>query len=192
MKGRHVNIYCKKVLYKGHCVDKPLVSQPLTSKWLGRTRVALMSVAGPGSLCESFHIKHTACIHLGHCCGSCERSHKNVCYSGGPATGGERHCFATVAVAQPVRVSSEGSGSCRQLRGRPLEQRKGLSGGLGTSYKVPHTLVTPKANPEQTLATLWPCERTEMYYAVYQLFILWGGGEPGGLWEGNRSEEQEM
>jgi hypothetical protein len=78
MKGRHVNIYCIKVLYKCHCVDKPLVSQPLTSKWLGRTRVDLMSEAGPGSLCESFHIKHTACIRLGHCCGSCERCHKNV------------------------------------------------------------------------------------------------------------------
>ena len=65
-----------------------------------------------------------------------------------PATGGEKHCLATVAVAQPVRVSSEGSGSCCQLRVRPLEQPKDLFGGLGTPYKVPHTLVTPKANPE--------------------------------------------
>ena len=50
MKGRYVKIHCKRVLYKGHRVDKPLVSQPQTSKWLGRTLVALMSEAGPVSL----------------------------------------------------------------------------------------------------------------------------------------------
>lgn len=67
-----------------------------------------------------------------------------------PAAGSERHCLATVDVAQPIRVSYEGSGSCRQLCVRPLKQLKGLFGGLGTPYKVPHTLVTPKANPEHT------------------------------------------
>jgi len=61
-----------------------------------------------------------------------------------PAVGGERHCLATVAVTQPVRVSSEGSGSCRQLRVWPLEQPKDLSGGLGTPYMVPYTLYHSK------------------------------------------------
>ena len=59
-------------------MDEPLVSQPQTGKWLGRTHVALISEARPGSLRESFHIRHTACIHLGHCCGSCECSCKTV------------------------------------------------------------------------------------------------------------------
>lgn len=45
-------------------MNKPLVSQPQTGKWLGRTCVALMSEARPGSLRESFHTKHTACIIL--------------------------------------------------------------------------------------------------------------------------------
>jgi hypothetical protein len=85
MKGHYVNIYCKKVLYKDHCVDKLLVSQPQTGKWLGRTCMALMSEARPGSLRESFHIKHTACIILGSAVARVN-TRKTVCYSGGPAT----------------------------------------------------------------------------------------------------------
>jgi hypothetical protein len=38
-----------------------------------------------------------------------------------PAAGGERHCLATAAVAQPVGVSSEGSGSCWRPGVRPLK-----------------------------------------------------------------------
>lgn len=137
-------------------MDEPLVSQPQTGKWLGRTRVALMSEARPGSLHESFHIKLTACIifeiavaHVNTlvrlCVSPVAHPHVSV-----PTTGGERHCLATVAVTQPVRVSSEGPGSCCQLCVWPLEQPKDLFGGLGTPCKVPHTLVTPKANPEHT------------------------------------------
>ena len=52
---------------------------------------------------EFFHIRHTASDHFGHCCGTCELSHKTERYSRGPAT----------RVSQPQEGDFIGHSGCR-------------------------------------------------------------------------------
>jgi hypothetical protein len=105
----------------GHSVDEPLVSRPQTPSglkghgYLWRHRPSL-------NLCnESFHNTHTHThthtqlvlffgIAVAHanvlktlCVTPVAQPQQRV-----PATGGESHCSATVAVAQPASVSSRG------------------------------------------------------------------------------------
>ena len=68
----------------GHCVNEPLVSQPL--KQVAYQNTPSSDVAGRARISMTNFITHTGRIHSGHCCGSCQRSHKTVCFSCGPAT----------------------------------------------------------------------------------------------------------
>ena len=90
--------------HRRYCVHDPLVSQLVTCKWLRRIRVALTSQEGSKCLRRIYlqhtHTHtHTLCLYLfWHWRGSCERSHKALVYSSGPATGGS-------STAQPEWLS---------------------------------------------------------------------------------------
>lgn len=126
-------------LHTGNRVDEPLVSQPYTRKWLGRTRVDPTSRASPNSYDESFHITQTACIYFDTavvsvkdvirlCIVPVVQPQEIV-----PAAGGESHCSATVPVAQPLSlVSSQKSSTKTKWSGR----RQKLRGPCESSLAV--------------------------------------------------------
>ena len=91
-----------------------------------------------------------------------------------PAAGGEKNSSATVAVVQPLRVADN------RMFGHSSSLRTFME-----AWGPPTRYLTPLSHPKPTSASMW--KKTEMYNAVYQLFIFWGRN----LWESNHFEKQE-
>lgn len=97
----------------GHSVDRPLLCQTRTLKGVGSTHSSDITDNNCPAPCQHLPVKPTVRVDSVHCCGLCECPHKTMCYPVSQpqrriaAAGKFSHCWTTMAVAQPLSVSSE-------------------------------------------------------------------------------------